>query len=130
MKSFKEFCNTYDDLLFRQIIESEFNLNENTLTESQANLLIEKLDENNIYSRCIQLKEDYLLTGSDDSNVRKLNAINKEIYHLLSDVGVNTSDYNQMKSVVATEGLDFSKMMNLLKSIEKKVDANKKNDDK
>lgn len=126
MKSFKDFCNSYDNLLFRQIIESEFNLNENALSEHQANILIEKLDNNNIYSRLTQLREDYLLCGSDPESVDILNDINKEIYDLLIDTGVSQSDFDQKKLTVGTEGLDFSKMMNLLKSIDKKIESQKK----
>ena len=126
MKSFKEFCASYDNLLFRQIIEDEFNLSKNAFSEQQASLLIEKLDQNNIYSRLTQLREDYLLTGSDDDSVCKLNDINKEIYLLLIDIGVSQSDFDQKKLSVGTEGLDFSKMFSLLKSIDKKIESDKK----
>ena len=126
MKSFKEFCASYDNLLFRQIIEDEFNLNKDALSEQQTSLLIEKLDENKIYSRLTQLREDYLLTGSDDDSVCKLNDINKEIYDLLIDIGIRQSDFDQGKLIVGTEGLDFSKMLSLLKSIDKKIESDKK----
>lgn len=126
MKSFKEFCASYDNLLFRQMIENHFNLNENSLDDEKVKLLIEQLDKNNIFTRITNLNEDYLLTGKDDDSTTELGEINREIYKILTDFVVEPSDFDQKKLCVSMEGLDFSSMMAVLKSIDGKIDSDKK----
>lgn len=116
----------YDNLVFRQLIEDEFNLKKNTLSEQQADLLIKKLDEQEIYLKCVQINENFMLTGNSEDNINALSDINRKIYLLLSDVGVDDSDYDNNKLVFAFEGLDFSKMTSLLNAIKNKVNADKK----
>lgn len=125
MKSFRDFCATYDNLQFRQLIEDEFMLKDDSLSEEQANLLVNKLDGKNIIPRLTVLNENRQM---DEEYVKELNEINEDILHSLTDIGVKNSDFKGTE-IVGLEGLDFSKMLNLLKSIEKKIDDDKKSDD-